>query len=136
MRLTSTPATCSMVNGAATSYTGLWYRPPAGLGGASVLVNGTAQALIHYLYDSRGEPAWLYADGANTATQMPILQWQGFCPLCSGSYSNQEVGVLNRSFASETAGSWTLDYLMASPLAGDVTRTDSVTRLTARIACQ
>jgi hypothetical protein len=136
MRRTDSSGLCPQQNGTPRSYNGLWYRGVSGLGGASVLVNSVAQAQIHYLYDDDGEPAWLYADGGNTAEQLPILQWKGFCPLCTGTYSNQEVGVLTRHFDSESNGDWTLDYLMASPLAGNVQRTDDVVKLTAPIVCQ
>jgi len=44
--------------------------------------------------------------------------------------------VLERSFSSETAGDWTLDYLFASPLSGSVERTDQVVKLTDTIPCE
>jgi len=46
------------------------------------------------------------------------------------------VGVLERSFNSETAGSWNLDYLFEAPLSGSVDRTDSIIKLTDILDCQ
>ena len=51
--------TCPQVDGVSMSYTGLWSRATAGLGGASVLVNANTQSQIHYLYDDFGVPRWL-----------------------------------------------------------------------------
>jgi hypothetical protein len=42
------PLTCPQVSGSPASYTGLWYRGVDGLGGASVVVNASTQAQIHY----------------------------------------------------------------------------------------
>jgi hypothetical protein len=135
------PLTCPQVNGSAGSYTGLWYRGVDGLGGASVLVNASTQSQIHYLFDAAGLPRWLYAqDVVNpepTNSTLPILQFKGYCAVCQASgISSQTVGVLERSFASETAGSWNLDYLFMTPLSGSVNRTDSIIKLTDLLECQ
>jgi hypothetical protein len=45
------------------------------------------------------------------------------------------VGLLERQFASENDGTWTLDYLLNPPLSGSVQRQDSIVKLTATIAC-
>jgi hypothetical protein len=133
--------TCPQVNGSVWSYTGLWYRGVDGLGGASVLVNAQTQAQIHYLYDGAGEPRWLYAqDVVNpqpTNSMLPMMQFKGYCAVCAASaISSQTVGVLEHSFTSEAAGSWTLDYLFAAPLSGSVDRTDSIFKLTEILSCQ
>jgi hypothetical protein len=133
--------TCPQVDGSSKSYTGLWYKGAAGLGGASVLVNAQTQAQIHYLFDADGMPRWLYAqDVVNpepTNPEIPILQFEGYCAVCeSSAISSQTVGVVERSFDSEAAGSWTLDYLFQSPLSGSVDRTDPIVKLTDLIGCQ
>jgi subtilisin family serine protease len=135
------PLTCPQVNGAPASYTGLWYRGVAGLGGASVVVNSSTQAQIHYLFDAAGEPRWLIAQdasgtGAPDEPELPMLQFKGFCAVCAESAVSFEViGTLQRSFNSEVAGSWTLDYLFEPPLAGSVTRGDSIIKLTDSLDC-
>jgi hypothetical protein len=135
------PLTCPSINGSDKSYTGLWYRGVDGLGGASVLVNASTQSQIHYLFDGAGLPRWLYAqDVVNpepTNSELPILQFKGYCAVCQASaISSQTVGVLERSFTSETAGSWNLDYLFMAPLSGSVDRTDSIVKLTDNLECQ
>lgn len=135
------PPTCPQISGSAQSYTGLWYRGADGLGGASVLVNATTQSQIHYLFDDAGMPRWLVAQDINspapTNPEMPMLQFSGYCAVCQASgVSFSTVGVLGRSFTSETLGSWTLDYLLESPLSGSAERTDQISKLTDRFDCQ
>lgn len=132
--------TCPQVNGSRKSYTGLWYRGADGLGGASVLVNAQTQSQIHYLFDASGLPRWLYAqDLVNpepTNSEVPILQFNGYCAVCQAAgISSQTVGVLERSFDSETQGSWSLDYLFQAPLTGSVDRMDPIVKLTDLLEC-
>ena len=133
--------TCPQINGGTRSYTGIWYRGADGLGGASVVVNAQTQAQIHYLFDDVGAPRWLVAQepdgqGSPTAGEMPMLQFRGYCAVCEGEPPTSEtMGVLSRSFSSETAGSWTLDYLFQAPLSGSVERTDPIVKLTATLDC-
>ncbi len=133
--------TCPEIDGSKKSYTGLWYRGIDGLGGASVIVNAVTQAQIHYLFDALGMPRWLFAQDldapAPTNPEIPMLQFSGFCAVCEEAVvSPTTVGVLARSFGSETAGSWTLNYLFASPLSGSVERTDQIVKLTDTIPCE
>jgi subtilisin family serine protease len=133
--------TCPEINGSEKNYTGLWYRGVDGLGGASVLVNAVTQAQIHYLFDATGAPRWLFAQDLEnpepTNSTLPILQIKGYCAVCQASaISTQTVGILERSFASETMGSWSLDYLFQAPLMGSVQRTDSIVMLTDVLNCQ
>jgi hypothetical protein len=136
------PLTCPQVNGGPASYTGLWYRGVDGLGGASVVVNASTQAQIHYLFDAAGLPRWLIAQetsgtGAPTAPDLPMLQFHGFCAVCAESDVAFEImGTLQRSFSSESAGNWTLDYLFEPPLSGSVERTDQIVKLTDTLDCQ
>ena len=132
--------TCPSIGGSERSYTGLWYRGVDGLGGASVLVSAATQAQIHYLFDDKGRPRWLVAqDTVNpgpTNPEMPMLQFTGYCAVCADTgVSYSSVGVLTREFGSETAGSWTLDYLFQSPLSGSVERTDQIIKLTGTLDC-
>ena len=125
---------------AGESYTGLWYRGVDGLGGASVLVNAATQAQIHYLFDADGRPRWLVAQDTDnpqpTNPEMPLLQFTGYCAVCADTgVSYLPMGVLTREFDSETAGSWTLDYLFLSPLSGSAERTDQIIKLTGRLDC-
>jgi len=133
--------TCPHINGSTQSYTGIWYRGVDGLGGASVLANAGTQAQIHYLFDDSGWPRWLFAqDLVNpepTNSELPMLQFSGYCAVCEpGSVSSETAGVLQRSFDSETSGSWTLDYLFNSPLSGSAERTYPIVKLTDEFVCQ
>jgi hypothetical protein len=119
----------------------LWYRGVDGLGGASILMNASTQAQIHYLFDAVGMPRWLFAqdeqEPAPTNPEIPMLQFSGYCAVCNPqTVSSMTVGVLGRSFSSETDGSWTLDYLFESPLSGSAERTDQVIKLTDTISCE
>lgn len=128
----TTPQTCP--NG--SSYTGIWYPGFDGIGGASVVVDASNQAQIHYLYDDFGIPAWLLAAAENTAEEFELLQFLGFCPTCLDTGTDFDtVGVLTRSFSSETQGSWTLDYIMDPPLSGVVQRSNDVVKITDRMDC-
>ncbi len=133
--------TCPEIDGSKESLTALWFRGIDGLGGASILMNSATQAQIHYLFDAAGMPRWLFAqdrdEPAPTNPEMPMLQFSGYCAVCSMSaVTSQPVGVLARSFSSETAGSWTLDYLLVPPLSGSVERTDQIIKLTDTIPCE
>jgi hypothetical protein len=133
--------TCPSIGSSNPSYTGLWYRGQDGLGGASVLVNAGNQAQIHYLFDAQGRPRWLFAqdpeEPSPTSPSIPILQFRGYCAVCEPrEVGYTTVGVLDRSFSSESAGQWTLDYLFQSPILGSVTRTDSIQKLTNAIRCE
>jgi len=135
-------STCPQVDGAPRSVTGLWYRGVDGLGGASVIVNESTQAQIHYLFDDSGRPRWLVAQepdgqGSPTAEEMPMLQFSGYCAVCAETERPlpDTVGVLARQFDSELMGSWTLDYLFQSPLSGSAQRTDQIVKLTETLDC-
>lgn len=133
--------TCPRINGSEQSYTGLWYRGVDGLGGASILMNASTQAQIHYLFDAVGRPRWLFAqdeeEPAPTVPEIPFHQFSGYCAVCPAApVSSIPVGVLGRSFSSETEGNWTLDYMFEPPLVGSAERTDQVIKLTDTIDCE
>jgi subtilisin family serine protease len=135
------PLTCPQISGSRASYTGIWFPGVDGLGGASVLVSANTQAQIHYLFDDSGMPRWLFAqDLVNpepTNSELPMFQFSGYCAVCeAAAVSSVSAGVLERSFNSETAGNWTLDYLLNSPLSGSVNRTDPIIKLTDTLGCQ
>ena len=133
--------TCPEIDGSKKSLTALWYRGIDGLGGASILMNSATQAQIHYLFDAVGMPRWLFAqdrdEPAPTNPEIPMLQFSGYCAVCSkAAVASQAVGVLERSFSSETEGDWTLDYLFAPPLSGSAERTDQIVKLTETLPCE
>jgi hypothetical protein len=69
--------------------------------------------------------------------EIPMLQFEGYCAVCAAApVAYETMGTLQRSFASDTAGSWTLDYLFEPPLSGDVNRTESIVKLTGTLPCQ
>ncbi len=134
------PNTCPVISGGAKSYTGHWYRGLAGLGGSTVLVYESAQAQVHYLFDANGEPRWIIAaDDAHqsaTATEIPLLQFKGFCAVCTpGAVTFATIGTVKRTFSTQTAGSWTLDFDLDSPLSQSINRTDSIQKLSDTLSC-
>ena len=73
---------------------------------------------------------------ATADTDLPLLQFSGFCPNCTGPQPTSEtVGVLGIDFSGNASGEWTLDYEFAAPSAGGVTRTDNIIRLSDELAC-
>jgi len=135
------PHICPTINNSEKSYTGLWSRTAIGVGGASGLVNGTSQAFIHFIYDDDGNPRWLLTSPSPqspTTTEMPMLQFSGFCAVCNETAipGPETVGVFSRDFADENLMTWTLDYVFNPPLSGSVKRTDEAEKLTLRLDCK
>jgi hypothetical protein len=132
--------TCPQISGNERTYTGLWSRTNIGVGGASGLVNSSAQAFIHFLYDDEGNPRWLLAapePQSPTAAEFPLLQFSGYCAVCdSKPITNSTAGVFTRNFSDEDNMTWTLDYVWLSPLIGSITRTDETVKLTVPLDCQ
>ncbi|MDX1381598.1 MAG: hypothetical protein R3233_10775, partial [Xanthomonadales bacterium] len=135
----ATPNTCPNIGGV-KNWTGHWYRGVAGLGGATLLAYAAAQAQVHYFYDDDGVPRWLIAAESGSGPNdpdLPLLQFKGFCAVCpSAPITLQQVGTVERSFGSDSTGSWTLDFSLAPPLQQDITRTDSITKLSDALVCQ
>lgn len=132
------PNTCP--EQAPQSVTGHWFRGVPGLGGSTVLRYEAAQAQVHYLFDASGNPRWIIAadDGNQSATapEIPLLQFDGFCAVCSSEEVTwQTVGMVTRGFDSETEGSWTLDFVLEPPLVQSIDRTDSIVKLSDTLAC-
>jgi hypothetical protein len=133
--------TCPMIGGGEPSYTGHWYRGEAGLGGSTVLVYADAQAQVHYLFDGSGIPRWIIAaDDENqspSAEEIPLLQFDGFCALCAPEEVVWDtVGMVTRSFDSETSGSWTLDFVLEPPLMQSIDRSDDIVKLSDTLVCK
>jgi hypothetical protein len=134
------PNTCPTIGGGPRSYTGHWYRGVAGLGGATVLNYEAAQAQVHYLFDGWGVPRWIIAaddeNQSSTATEIPLLQFDGFCSLCTPeTVTYQTVGLVTREFDDESNGSWTLDFVLAPPLMQSIERTDDIEKLSDTLHC-
>lgn len=132
--------TCPMISGQLRSYSGLWYRGLAGLGGASVVVYASAQAQVHYFYDALGVPRWLIAaDDDNqsaTAEVIPLLQFDGFCSVCEPEEVVWDtVGTVTRTFSNQISGSWTLDFELNPPLQQAINRTDNIVKLSDTLGC-
>ncbi len=135
------PNTCPQINGSTPSYTGHWYRGVAGLGGSTVLVYNAAQAQVHYLFDALGVPRWIIAaDDDNqsaTATEIPLLQFDGFCSVCTPeTVTFDTVGIVTRGFEDESNGSWTLDFVLDPPLDQSIERTDTIIKLSDTLVCE
>lgn len=135
------PNTCPNISGSERSYTGHWYRGVPGLGGATVLNYDSAQAQVHYLFDASGVPRWVLAadddNQSSTATEIPLLQFDGFCSLCSPeTVTFETVGLVTRNFADETSGNWTLDFVLDPPLVQSIDRTDDIIKLSDTLDCQ
>lgn len=135
----SLPQVCPIIDGTKRSYTGHWARAAVGVGGATVVVNATSQAFVHYIYGDSGTPAWLLSSPSPQGPEiqeMPLLQFGGYCAVCSTEeISIDEVGVFNRDFVSEDSLIWNLDYVLMAPLSGSIDRSDDVGKLTFPLAC-
>jgi hypothetical protein len=126
---------CPSIGGSPVSISGFWGKAQPGLGGASVLMTDAVHAEIHYLYDDSGNPVWLQAAGAS-GNELTMSQFTGFCPTCATSaVSSTDVGVLTHDFASVSAADWTLNYMLNSPLSGDINRADDIIKLSDVRAC-
>jgi hypothetical protein len=106
-----------------------------------VLVYQSDQAQVHYLFDDSGEPRWiLAADDAHqsaTAQEIPLLQFKGFCAVCTPAAVTWEtIGTVKRTFTNQTAGSWTLDFDLDAPLEQSINRTDSIVKLSDTLSCE
>jgi len=128
---------CPMVEGTEQSYTGIFSRSPAGVGGASVLVNTTAQAQVHYVYDGKGIGRWIQGSaGSPILREIPLQQFTGFCTVCTVVPVTKDiVGLVTRDFTDEDNVVWNLDYMFIPPLEGSVNRTDNAAKLTVPVAC-
>jgi subtilisin family serine protease len=140
MAPSSPPLLCPSVNNARQSYTGIWSRVAVGVGGSSVLANEVAQGYLHYIYDAHGRPVWLIGSTGTEGlpnAEVPLLQFQGYCAVCSGSTpTSEEVGVMTLDYADESNVTWNLDYLLMPPLSGTVDRTDDARKLTRTLDCE
>jgi hypothetical protein len=135
------PNDCPNIGGGLKSYTGHWYRGVPGLGGSTVLVYSSAQAQVHYLFDDSGVPRWIIAaDDENqsaTAEVIPLLQFDGFCSVCTPeTVTWSTVGLVTRTVQDETDGSWTLNFALDPPLPQSIDRTDDITKLSDTLECQ
>jgi subtilisin family serine protease len=121
------------------TFTGIWSRPAVGVGGASVLVNDSAQGYLHYIYDANGSPVWLQA--ADTLVGLPhtetaLMQYSGYCAVCTGDVpTSRAVGVFTMDYVDDQNAGWNLDYLLLPPLSGSVKRSDVVAKLTVPLPC-
>ena len=137
----TSPPLCPEDNGSKKSYTGIWSREAIGVGGGSVMVNSSAQGYVHYIYDDRGNPIWLQTasaiSGLPNGEEMTLSQWDGYCPTCARVEPTRDmVGLFTNNFLDEDNMTWTLDYVLESPLSGSVNRTDETSKLTTTMVCQ
>lgn len=137
----SAPQTCPGGPTNGLSYTGLWSKSTAGLGGASLLVNNASQAYLQFIYDDDGNPRWLLTSPnpqSPTTRNMPMWQFTGFCAVCDevSVPGPDNVGTFTRDYIDENRMNWVLDYNLEPPLSGSVNRKDLVNKLSLRLDCQ
>ncbi|MBT8070935.1 MAG: S8 family serine peptidase [Gammaproteobacteria bacterium] len=136
----SLPPICPEVDGSKLSYNGLWSRSPVGVGGATVVVNATSQAFVHYIYDASGRPVWLIGapePQSAEAREADLLQFGGYCAVCAESeLTIDTVGTFTRDFSSESAMTWNLNFDLIAPLSGTRDSTDDTAKLTMPMVCQ
>ncbi|MCP4046466.1 MAG: S8 family serine peptidase, partial [Gammaproteobacteria bacterium] len=136
----SLPPTCPTIDETERSYHGTWSPAAAGVGGATVVVNGTSQAFLHYIFDGSGRPVWLLGTPepqSPTEPESTLLQFGGFCAVCSTlPVTSETAGVFTREFTSESTMNWNLDYALNAPLSGSINRSDETTKLTAPVVCE
>ena len=136
----SLPPTCPIIDETERSYHGTWSRAAVGVGGATVVVNGTSQAFVHYIFDDSGRPVWLIGTPepqSPTEPESSLLQFGGFCAVCSDlPLTIDTVGLFTRDFTSESSMNWNLDYVLKTPLSGAIDRSDDTTKLTTPVVCE
>lgn len=136
----SLPPVCPEIDGTERSFNGIWSRTADGVGGATVVVNKTSQAFVHYIYDDSGRPVWLIGapePQSSTNPEAGLLQFGGFCAVCSEKDITVEtVGLFTRTLIDENNMDWNLNYLLVPPLSGSVDRSDSTMKLTTPVACE
>jgi len=136
----SLPLGCPTIDDTERSYNGTWSRAAVGVGGATVVVNGSSQAFVHYIFDDSGRPVWMIGTPepqSPTEPESTLLQFSGFCAVCSESeLTIDSVGVFTRDFTSESNMDWNLDYLLKAPLSGSINRSDETSKLTDTVACE
>ena len=136
----SLPPVCPTVDDVERTYNGVWSRAAVGVGGATVVVNATSQAFVHYIYDEQGNPMWLIGSPdpqSAAAEEMSLLQFGGYCAVCAQEeITIESVGSFTRVFMSEDSLTWNLNYNLNPPLSGTVDRTDDAAKLTSPVACE
>jgi len=133
--------TCPNGGGGSKSYTGHWYRGVPGLGGSTVLSYLDAEAQVHYIFDASGEPRWIFAAHDNEPEiidgVLQLLQFKGFCAVCTpAAISFQNIGDITFAFGAEDSGDWTLNFDLQSPLMQNISRVDSVVKLSDTLTCE
>ncbi len=69
--------------------------------------------------------------------EMPLLQYDGFCAVCSGDApTSKAVGVFTGDYTDEANITWNLNYVLEAPLSGSVDHTDDAENLTTPLICQ
>ncbi|MCF6224927.1 MAG: S8 family serine peptidase [Xanthomonadales bacterium] len=107
------------------------------IGGSSVEYGAGSQALIHYLYDNKGEPRWVIGAGDSALTTLDALEFRGYCPTCNFVTPTAEtVGSIGQVFSTASMGDQTLNFTMATPINTPFNRTMGVLRLSDAIECQ
>lgn len=83
--------------------------------------------MLAYLYDDRDEPRWTIAESTNTTTTQTHVVSHVHCPTCpffpNLAAETQVVGTVSRSYASQTSGTFGIDFTWPTGFGGGWSRT-------------
>lgn len=133
--LAVSPPAC--VEGGTRDYSGSWFAPARPGYGYSVVTLPSTELQIPFIYDTAGNPIWLYAQVSPFGgATLPLQQYSGFCPLCAAvAPTIRTVGTLVRGYASANSGSTRVDASLQAPLLGTWASDDAVQRISATPTC-
>lgn len=137
---TGSGASCPLVGGAPTSYSGAWANPGESGWGFSITAVASAEADAAYLFDAQGVARWLLgvSTSPGSAVTIPLLQHQGFCPTCAFSaVTTNQVGTLSRNYTNKSSGTVTLNATWVGGVPGTWSRSNAPqSKITVDMPCQ
>lgn len=87
-----------------------------------VVLGQAATGMLAYLYDGQNEPRWTIAEQPNTSTTQTHSVSFVHCPSCphfpSLDISSQPVGTISRSYQSQTAGTFSVNFTWPAAFGG------------------
>ena len=104
-----------------SDYTGIWFEPGKPGYGASISTQGNTEFIVVYFYDEQGLPRWgLGVNETSSSTYTTVDQFtDGFCPGCDKKIPvTKTLGTVAREFNSQSAGTWSIDFVLIDPLSG------------------
>ena len=129
--LTAPGANCAQALGGKVDFSGAWFAPAHSGYGYSVITNADVETEVAYLYDTSGNPRWLYGQNSPFGSgTFALTQYTGFCPTCAyAAIQGTNAGQLVRTFTTPRSGT-------ALVTAGAWQVNDTTAKLTNDIMCR